>query len=139
MGASDDAQRGLSARSNGSALSNGHAAPPASVHRPLLALVVVRATAQTVLIFAWGILAVAGLLLSAIVRLVSRRAAYDMNSAIAGSLWTYMQRAFEHTNGADITFSGHAIPEGESAIVIGAWLGWAERITVLQQIFTAGC
>lgn len=120
---SDDAlgrRRATTVHPSGSAVINGCADPLRRPHRPLLPLVILRTAAQTVLIFAWGIVAVAGLLLSAVVRPLSHRAAYDMNSAIAGSLWTYMQHAFERMNGAQITFSGHAIPRGENAIVIGA-------------------
>ena len=60
------------------------------------------------------------LLASALIRPFSPRAAYELNSVVAGSLWRYMQREIEVSDGAIITFSGHQIPERESAIVVCA-------------------
>lgn len=60
------------------------------------------------------------LLLSALIRPFSARAAYEFNSVVAGSLWRYMQREIEVSDGAMITFSGDPIPDGESAFVVCA-------------------
>jgi Acyltransferase len=51
---------------------------------------------------------------------------YDVSSFIAGSVWSWIQVIFERFNGAQITFSGDGLPEGESAIVVANHVGWTD-------------
>ena len=51
---------------------------------------------------------------------------YDLSSAIAGSVWRWIQLIFTRLNGADVTFSGDALPPGESAIVVANHVGWSD-------------
>jgi 1-acyl-sn-glycerol-3-phosphate acyltransferase len=51
---------------------------------------------------------------------------YDASSAIAQSVWTWIQHIFETLNGATITTSGDVLPPGESAIVVANHVGWSD-------------
>jgi len=51
---------------------------------------------------------------------------YDTSSFIAESVWRWIQAIFERFNGARITYSGDALPRGESAIVVTNHVGWSD-------------
>ncbi|KAJ2903810.1 acyltransferase [Zalerion maritima] len=51
---------------------------------------------------------------------------YNLSSLIAFTVWRSIQVIFETFNSAQITFSGDALPPGESAVVVANHVGWAD-------------
>lgn len=63
---------------------------------------------------------------------------YNASSRIAHSVWKWIQVIFERFNGAEITFSGDALPKGESAIVVANHVGWADFYMIQALAIRAG-
>ncbi|CCF43742.1 acyltransferase [Colletotrichum higginsianum] len=63
---------------------------------------------------------------------------YNSSSRIAETVWYWIQIIFERFNGADLTFSGDAIPHGESAVVVANHVGWADFYMIQALAIKAG-
>lgn len=63
---------------------------------------------------------------------------YNLSSAIAYSVWKWIQFIFETSNGAEITISGDKLPHGESAIVIANHVTWADFYMIQTLAMRAG-
>lgn len=78
-----------------------------------------RVVFYSTLYFVFGLFANTVFLLSIFVWPVAPGLAYEINSRVAYTLWSLMQRVFEKEKGAVVSFSGDGVPDGENAIVIG--------------------
>ncbi|KAF3358097.1 hypothetical protein VDGD_03215 [Verticillium dahliae] len=63
---------------------------------------------------------------------------YNSSSRIAEPVWYWIQIIFERFNGAKITFSGDALPAGESAIVVANHCAWADFYMIQALAVRAG-
>lgn len=63
---------------------------------------------------------------------------YNSSSRIAETVWYWIQIIFERFNGANINFSGDAIPRGESAVVVANHVGWADFYMIQALAIKAG-
>jgi len=63
---------------------------------------------------------------------------YDLSSSIAWTIWRWIQMTFEVFNGAKITFSGDALPRGESAVVVANHVGWCDFYMIQALAVKAG-
>lgn len=63
---------------------------------------------------------------------------YDISSTLAWSVWRGIQFIFTGLNGANITTSGDALPQAESAIVVANHLGWTDFYMIQQLAIKAG-
>ncbi len=63
---------------------------------------------------------------------------YNLSSSLAAGVWRGIQLIFTHLNGAKVTFSGHEIPKGESAIVIANHVAWTDFYMIQALAIKAG-
>lgn len=63
---------------------------------------------------------------------------YNTSSAIAWTIWRWIQVIFEVWNGAEITISGDILPQGESAVVVANHVGWVDFCMIQALAVRAG-
>jgi 1-acyl-sn-glycerol-3-phosphate acyltransferase len=63
---------------------------------------------------------------------------YNSSSRIAVGVWYWIQVIFERFNGAQITFSGDALPRGESAVVVANHIAWSDFYLIQALAVKAG-
>jgi 1-acyl-sn-glycerol-3-phosphate acyltransferase len=64
--------------------------------------------------------------------------AYHVSSRLAYWIWNGIQRIFTRWNGAQITISGHRLPQKESAIVIANHVSWTDFYMIQELALRAG-
>jgi 1-acyl-sn-glycerol-3-phosphate acyltransferase len=65
-------------------------------------------------------------------------AVYDASSAVAWTVWRWIQALFEGANGARVIWSGDALPPGESAVVVANHVGWSDFYMIQSLAVRAG-
>jgi 1-acyl-sn-glycerol-3-phosphate acyltransferase len=63
---------------------------------------------------------------------------YDASSFVAFTNWRWIQCIFEVFNGGQISISGDALPEGESAVVIANHVSWTDFYMIQALAIRAG-
>ncbi|TDZ21925.1 1-acyl-sn-glycerol-3-phosphate acyltransferase delta [Colletotrichum sidae] len=86
----------------------------------------------------WLLLADTVISLQLPLKLLAPNFVYNSSSRIAETVWYWIQVIFERYNGANLTFSGDAIPRGESAIVVANHVGWADFYMIQALAIKAG-
>lgn len=63
---------------------------------------------------------------------------YDASSAVAWTVWRWVQALFEGANGANVSWSGDVLPQGESAVVVANHVGWCDFYMIQALAVRAG-
>lgn len=63
---------------------------------------------------------------------------YNISSAVAFCVWSWVQSIFTVCNGGRITFSGDELPCGESAIVVSNHVSWTDFYMIQALAIRAG-